>query len=81
MVDSTDPPVISLWPVLLAQWSVALMFFNAAFWKMRSDHFHLGWALSDNFRNTLILRSCAIAVMSLEKSYVAHAKRASPQMR
>jgi hypothetical protein len=44
------------WPVLLAQWAVAFMFFNAAYWKLASDDFHAGWALSDNLRHQLAMQ-------------------------
>jgi hypothetical protein len=42
------------WPVLLAQWAVALMFANAAWYKLKADNYHLGWALSDNLRHILV---------------------------
>lgn len=40
--------------VLLAQFSVAMMFFNAGFWKLRRGGRYFGWVLSDNMRNLLI---------------------------
>jgi hypothetical protein len=42
------------WPVLLAQFSVALPFANGAWWKLIADHFHLGWIFSDNLRHWLV---------------------------
>jgi hypothetical protein len=45
------------WPVLLAQFAVAMMFTNAAFWKLFQPFKPLGvWALSDSLRNHLILQ-------------------------
>jgi hypothetical protein len=44
------------WAVLLGQFSVALMFFNAWFWKVRGAKFGPGWALSDNLRHILVVQ-------------------------
>jgi predicted DCC family thiol-disulfide oxidoreductase YuxK len=41
------------WSVFLAQFAAALMFAMACYWKLHSDDFRLGWALSDNLRNAL----------------------------
>ncbi|MEX0701434.1 MAG: hypothetical protein WD069_05000 [Planctomycetales bacterium] len=39
------------WPVLLAQFAVALMYFNACYWKLTTSG--LRWAFSDNLRHQL----------------------------
>lgn len=45
------------WPVLLGQFAVAMMFSNAAFWKLYQPGVPLGtWALSDTLRNYLVLQ-------------------------
>lgn len=49
-------PQVSNWPVLLAQLGLTLVFFNAFWFKLKVDHFHFGWVLSDNLRNILIWR-------------------------
>lgn len=40
--------------VLLAQFSVSMMFLNAGFWKLRRGGRYFGWVVSDNMRNLLI---------------------------
>lgn len=40
--------------VLLAQFAVGMMFFNAGFWKLRRGGRYFGWVVSDNMRNLLI---------------------------
>lgn len=42
-----------MWPILLAQFSVAFMFFDAAFHKLREGGWKFAWILSDNLRNLL----------------------------
>jgi hypothetical protein len=44
-----DPPA---WPVLLAQLSAALLFFNAVYWKLVRAGLH--WALSDSLRHHIL---------------------------
>jgi hypothetical protein len=44
------------WPLLLAQWAIGLGLANAAYWKLRSGGVGLGWPLSDNMRNILVLQ-------------------------
>jgi hypothetical protein len=44
------------WAVLLGQWAAALMFFNAAWHKIKEDGYHFGWAVSDNLRNQLAIQ-------------------------
>lgn len=50
------PPGASRWPVYLAQISLTMVFFNAVIYKLKSDDFHFGWALSDNLRNIICWR-------------------------
>jgi hypothetical protein len=45
-----------LWPILLAQWAVAMMFLNAVWYKFRAGGFGPAWALSDNLRHLLSYR-------------------------
>jgi len=42
------------WSVRLAQFAVALMFVDAALYKIGHGHFTLRWALSDNLRHQLL---------------------------
>lgn len=43
----------SIWPILLGQLAVALMFALAAHWKVRSSPQDLAWIFSDNLRNDI----------------------------
>ena len=49
-------PGVYRWPLLLAQFAVALPFANAVWWKLHSDGFGLGWIFSDNLRHTLAVQ-------------------------
>ena len=55
------PPAAYRWPLLLAQFSVALPFANAAWWKLCSDGVGLGWIFSDNLRHVLVLQYFVLA--------------------
>lgn len=44
------------WSVYLGQFTVAIMFFNACYHKLMQGEYSLRWALSDNLRNTFVLR-------------------------
>jgi hypothetical protein len=54
--SDTTPGYMYRWPVLLAQWAAALMFLNGAWYKIKADDYHFGWALSDNLRHTLAMQ-------------------------
>jgi hypothetical protein len=54
VIPSGEQPSASFWPVFLAQWAVAIVFLNAAYWKLRRGGIGFRWVFSDNMRNILL---------------------------